>query len=86
MNEKEKTAILTFMLNVLNTLYPDHDIYPFEDLRIIDKTEGSKSKKWNKYSDNTQRAYWIKKSIEIISDGKIKFKSINVNSSNICII
>lgn len=64
-------ATLSFMINTLMAVYPQHSEYPFETLRIIEETEGYESEKWNDYADYILRAYWMKRDIEIIAGRKI---------------
>ena len=69
---KEK-AMLNFMINTLMAVYPQHSEYPFEELRLIEETEGDESDKWNDYPEYVHRAYWMKRDIEIVSGGKVRF-------------
>ena len=69
MNKEQ--AMINFMINTLNVVYPNHREYPFEELRIIEETEGDESEKWNEYSECIQRAYWMKRDIEILKGEKI---------------
>lgn len=69
----KEQAILKFMINTLNAVYPNHYEYPFEELRFIEETEGDESEKWNEYPEYVQRAYWMKRAIEVISDGNVRF-------------
>lgn len=64
---KEK-AMLNFMINTLMAVYPQHSEYPFEELRKIEETEGDESNKWLNYPEHVQRAYWMKRDIEIVQE------------------
>ena len=66
-------ANIIFMMNTLESVYPDHTNYPFETLREIEETEGEDGPGWNDYADYVIRAYWMKRAIEIASDGTIRF-------------
>ena len=70
---KKEKAILNFMINTLMDIHPQHSEYPFEELRIIEETEGDESEKWNEYPEYVQRAYWMKRDIEIASGGNFRF-------------
>lgn len=69
----KEEAILNFMINTLNVIYPEHAKFPFSELRNIEEYEGDESDKWNKYPNHVQRAYWMKRNIEIVSNGNIRF-------------
>jgi len=66
-------AMLNFMINTLMAVYPQHSEYPFEELRTIEEIEGDESDKWNEYPEYVQRAYWMKRDIEIVSGGNVRF-------------
>lgn len=69
----KEQATLNFMINTLNAVYPQHAEYPFAELRDIEEYEGDESEKWNEYPDYVQRAYWMKRDIEIVSGGNVRF-------------
>ena len=69
----KEEAQINFMINTLNAMFPLHNEYPFEELRTIEETEGAESEKWNDYSEDVQRAYWMKRDIEIIKGSRIFF-------------
>jgi hypothetical protein len=66
-------AILNFMINTLNAVYPLHNEFPFSELREIEENEGDESEKWQEYPEHVIRAYWMKRDIEIISNNTIYF-------------
>jgi hypothetical protein len=66
-------AVLNFMVNTLNAIYPRHREYPFKELRIIEETDGELSEKWKNYPDFVITAYWMKRDIEIFSDNRFRF-------------
>jgi len=71
MKPKERNALCNFMINVLNCTFPNHGEYPFAELRDIEETEGDESDRFNKYPEYVQRAYWMKRDIEIIKGYQI---------------
>lgn len=71
MTDPERRALCSFMLNVLEEMFPDHKEYPFRKLKGIELYEGDESEKFNDYPKHMLRAYWIKRSIEIIEGNEI---------------
>lgn len=71
MTDKERDALVNFMINTLNSVHPYHDEYPFAEIREIDELEGDESQNLNKYADYILRAFYMKKDIEIIRGHKI---------------
>ena len=66
-------ALINFMVNAVSMIFPYQSTYPYEELRRIEEIEGEDSERWNEYSDKVQRCYWMKRDIEIISNGRIRF-------------
>lgn len=73
MTKQEREAIQGFMINALNAIFPNHNEYPFAELREIEETEGDESERWNEFGENVQHAYWMKRNLETISGGNIRF-------------
>jgi hypothetical protein len=55
----------------LNTLYPNHDEYTFEEIRDIDENEGDESEKLNEYHIDHLRAYYMKKDINRLKGQRV---------------
>lgn len=73
MTKEERRAIQGFMINALNAIFPNHNEYPFAELRDIEENEGDESDKFDQYGENVLRAYWMKRHIETISGGNVRF-------------
>jgi len=67
MTKEDRDAITTFMINAVDAIFPNHREYPFHELREIEESEGDESQRWENYSREIIRAYWMKRQIEIIS-------------------
>jgi len=71
METKKENALINFMLNTLNVLYPNHHEFPFSEIQDIDENEGDESENLNKFSEDHLRAYYMKKDINIIKNQRI---------------
>lgn len=49
MTKTEREALQCFMINTLNAIFPNHNEYPFNELRNIEESEGDESDKFDQY-------------------------------------
>ena len=73
MKKAKREALQCFMINTVNMIFPNHNEYPFEELRQIEELEGDESNRFDQYDKNVLRAYWMKRSIENFTEGIIRF-------------